>query len=277
MNIHSLIETYGYGAVFVLVGVESLGVPLPGETTLIAAATYAGVTHRLSIGVIFAVAAAGAILGDTAGYWIGDLGGYRLIYRYGHYVRFDESKIKVAHYLFDRRGGAVVFFGRFVSVLRTYAAFLAGTTRMRYRRFLLFNASGGIVWAAVYAFLAYYAGSFLSKVSTPFEIGFASLAVVFIVVAIFFARRHLSTLVARAEAAYPGPLERPRDRSRKKDVGDPSPDVAGCGEGAGDAGADQQPPPAPREPDEPDGSDGRGAADDSGDRDDPDDGGRSSG
>ena len=212
MSIAHLVHTYGYAAVFVLVAVESLGVPLPGETALIAAATYAGATHKLSIGLIFAIGALAAILGDTTGYWIGDKGGYRLLYRYGHYVRLDESKIKVAHYLFDRRGGAVVFFGRFVSVLRTYAAFLAGTTRMRYRRFLMFNASGGIVWAAVYAFLAYYAGSFLSKASTPFEIGFALFAVVVIVVGLLLARRRMSALVERAEAAYPGPLEPPGKR-----------------------------------------------------------------
>ncbi len=209
MNITHLVHLYGYGAVFGLVAVESLGVPLPGETALIAAATYAGTTHKLSIGLVFAVAVAAAILGDTTGYWIGDTGGYRLLYRYGRYVRLDESKIKVAHYLFERRGGAVVFFGRFVSVLRTYAAFLAGTTRMRYRRFLLFNASGGVAWAALYAFLAYYAGTFLSKVSTPFEIGFGLLAVTVIVVGLLLLRRQMSVLVERAEAAYPGPLPPP--------------------------------------------------------------------
>jgi len=215
VNIEHLIHSYGYLAVFVLVAVESLGVPLPGETALIAAATYAGTTHKLSIGVIFAVGAAAAILGDTTGYWIGDKGGYRLLYRYGHYVRLDEPKIKVAHYLFDRRGGAVVFFGRFVSVLRTYAAFLAGTTRMRYRRFLVFNASGGIVWAAIYAFLAYYAGSFLSKASRPFEIGFAAVAVVLIVAAILVLRHKMSSLVEKAEAAYPGPLVAPGRRGAR--------------------------------------------------------------
>lgn len=214
MSIHHLIQTYGYAAVFVLVAVESLGVPLPGETALVAAASYAGATHhhRLSIALIFAVAAAAAVIGDTIGYWIGAKGGYRLIYRYGHYVRLDEPKFKVARYLFDRRGGTVVFFGRFVSILRTYAAFLAGAAQMRYRRFLAFNASGGILWAALYSFLAYYAGSFLTRVSTPFDIGFACVAVVLIVAGLFFVRRHMSTLVERAEAAYPGPLVPPGER-----------------------------------------------------------------
>lgn len=234
VSVLHVVETYGYAAVFVLVAVESLGVPLPGETALVAAAGYAGThPHRLAIGLIFAVGAAAAILGDTTGYWIGDKGGYRLLYRYGRYVRLDEPKIKVAHYLFDRRGGAVVFFGRFVSVLRTYAAFLAGTTRMRYRRFLVFNASGGIVWAAAYAFMAYYAGSFLSKASAPFEIGFASLAVVFVAIGFFVVRRHLSALVERAEAAYPGPLVRPDQRRRS---GAPGPEAAEGGTGGGGDG-----------------------------------------
>lgn len=215
MTIHHLIATYGYGAVFVLVGAESLGIPLPGETALIAAATYAGATHRLSVGVIFAIGAAAAIIGDTTGYWIGDKGGYRLIYKYGHYVHLDEPKIKVAHYLFDRRGGAVVFFGRFVSVLRTYAAFLAGTTKMRYRRFLVFNASGGIIWAAIYTFLAYYAGNFLTRVSTPVDVAFASVALIVIVVGILVMRRHMAALTAKAEEAYPGPLAPPGTRGKE--------------------------------------------------------------
>ena len=143
MSIHHLIVTYGYLAVFLLVAVESFGVPLPGETAVIVAATYAGATHNLSVWVIFLLAALGAVLGDTGGYWIGNKGGYRLLRRWGHYVRFDEPKLKVARYLFERHGGKVVFFGRFVSILRTYAAFLAGTARMRYGRFLTWNASGG--------------------------------------------------------------------------------------------------------------------------------------
>jgi len=121
-----LITTYGYFAVAFLVGIESLGIPLPGETILVAAAVYAGHTHRLSVWVLFAVAAAAAIAGDNIGFALGHKGGYRLIRRYGHYIRLDEQKLKVGRYLYDRHGARVVFFGRFVSILRTYAAFLAG-------------------------------------------------------------------------------------------------------------------------------------------------------
>jgi membrane protein DedA with SNARE-associated domain len=205
--VNHLIATYGYFAVALFVGAESLGVPLPGETSLILAAIYAGHTHRLSVWVIFVVAATAAIVGDNIGFWIGDRGGYRLLRRYGHYVRFDESKVKVGRYIFDRHGGKVVFFGRFVSVLRTYAAFLAGTNRMRWRRFLLYNAAGGIVWAAIYTFVAYVAGNTLRQVSGTINLALGAAAVVAICIALLLVRRQMGRLTALAEDTYPGPLE----------------------------------------------------------------------
>ena len=206
MNVHHLLTQYGYAAVFILVGLESLGIPLPGETILITAGIYAGTTHKLSIWWIFAVAAAGAILGDNIGFWIGDKGGYRLLRRYGHYVRADEAKIKVGRYVFDRQGAKVVFFGRFVSVLRTYAAFLAGTLKMHWRRFLPFNAVGGLVWSAIYAFAAYGLGNSINKASKTLDIILGVVAVVVVVAAIVLVRRQANKLTEKAEAAYPGPL-----------------------------------------------------------------------
>ena len=206
MNIDNLLHHYGYAAVFALVGAESIGVPLPGETILIAAALYAGSTHKLTAWVIFVVAAAAAIIGDNIGFWIGDKGGYRLLRRYGRYVRADEQKIKIGRLVFDRHGGKVVFFGRFVSVLRTYAAFLAGTLKMRWRRFLPFNASGGIVWAAIYTFVPYAVGSAVSKASHELDIILGVLAAALIVGSILLVRRKADQLAGAAEAAYPGPL-----------------------------------------------------------------------
>ncbi|MDQ6840243.1 MAG: DedA family protein [Actinomycetota bacterium] len=202
-----LIVTYGYLAVGLLVGAESVGLPVPGETILILAAIYAGHTHRLSIWVIFVVAAAAAIIGDNIGFWIGDRGGYRLLRRYGHYVRLDDVKVKVGRYIFDRHGGKVVFFGRFVSVLRTYAAFLAGTNRMAWRRFLIYNTTGGIIWAAIYAFVAYIAGDALRRASGTINLILGGAAAVGIVVALLVVRRQSAKLEERAERAYPGPLE----------------------------------------------------------------------
>jgi membrane protein DedA with SNARE-associated domain len=207
VNISHLIGTYGYWALFGLVAAESLGVPLPGETALIIAGTYAGTTHRLSPWLIFLVASAAAIVGDNIGFWIGDKGGYALARRYGPKVRLDERKLKIARYLFDRHGAKVVFFGRFVSVLRTYAAFLAGTSQMRWRLFLPANAAGGIVWAGIYTLASYLAGNALQRVSGTITWVLAGATVVAIVAAVLLVRRQASRLAARAEAAYPGPLQ----------------------------------------------------------------------
>lgn len=207
MNVDHLVANLGYGAVFLLVATESLGVPLPGETALIAAGVYAGHTHRLNPWAIFAVASAAAIVGDNIGFWIGHKGGYRLARRWGKKVRLDERKLKVGRYIFDRHGMAVVFFGRFVSVLRTYAAFLAGTSRMRWRRFLPANAAGGFVWAAIYTVVSYDVGTTFRRLSGTIDLVLGGVAVLVIVVVLFVVRRSLDRLVARAEEAYPGPLE----------------------------------------------------------------------
>jgi membrane protein DedA with SNARE-associated domain len=207
VNLGHLIQTYGYAAVFVLVGAESLGVPVPGETALTLAAIYAGHTHHLNPWLIFLVASAAAIIGDNIGFWIGDKGGYRLARRYGHWVRLDEHKLKIARYVFDTHGPEVVFFGRFVSVLRTYAAFLAGTSRMRWSKFLPANALGGIVWAGVYTLIAYYAGNALQRASGTIDLAILGVAVLSVAGVLFFVRRKMAVLGLRAEAAFPGPLE----------------------------------------------------------------------
>ncbi|MGO8871997.1 MAG: DedA family protein [Acidimicrobiales bacterium] len=207
MSIGHLIALYGYWAVFLFVGIESLGVPAPGETALIIAGTYAGHSHRLSPWVIFAVASAGAIIGDNIGYWIGNNGGFRLVRRYGHLVRLDERKLKVSRYIFDTQGPKVVFFGRFVSILRAYAAFLAGTNRMCWSRFLPANAAGGILWAGFYTLVAYAAGNVLTHASATIDLISGGIALLAIVAVLLFVRPHANKLILRSEAAYPNSLE----------------------------------------------------------------------
>jgi membrane protein DedA with SNARE-associated domain len=207
MNVDHLVSSLGYWAVFLFVAAESLGVPLPGETALIAAGVYAGQTHHLDPCIIFAVASAAAIAGDNVGFWIGDKGGYRLARRYGSKVHLDERKLKVGRYIFDRHGAKVVFFGRFVSVLRTYAAFLAGTSRMRWRRFLPANAAGGVVWAGIYTLAAYKAGTTLRHLSGTIDVALGVAAVVAIVAVFLAVRRSTDKLADKADRAYPGPLE----------------------------------------------------------------------
>ena len=114
--------------------------------------------------------------------------------------------MKVGRYVFDRHGGKVVFFGRFVSVLRTYAAFLAGTNRMHWRKFLVYNAAGGIVWPAIYTFTAYIAGDALRRASGTINLALGGAALIAIAATILVVRRHAGRLTSRAEATYPGSL-----------------------------------------------------------------------
>ncbi|HEX9096398.1 MAG TPA: DedA family protein [Candidatus Dormibacteraeota bacterium] len=208
-NLDSLLATYGYLAVFVFVGVESLGVPVPGETMLVTAAIYAGTTGRLSIFWVIVASSAGAIVGDNIGYVIGRTGGYRLLKRYGRYIRLDENRLRLGQYLFDKHGSKVVFFGRFVSVLRIFAAFLAGVNRMHWRRFLIFNAAGGIAWSTIYGIAAFLLGKQLLQLSGRVDLVLAILGVAVIIAVIVFLRRNEARLQRQADRARPGPLRAP--------------------------------------------------------------------
>lgn len=200
-----LIVTYGYLAIGVLIGLESMGLPVPGESVLVLAALYAG-RHGLDIVGVVAAAATGAIVGDNIGYWIGREFGYRLLLRYGGYIGLSAGKIKLGQYLFLRHGGKVVFFGRFVATLRILAALLAGLNRMDRRRFLLANAAGGILWASVIGFGTYAFGKVVLRIAGPLGVVLVIASVALIIAALRFARAHEAELQARAERAFPGPL-----------------------------------------------------------------------
>ena len=153
---HQLIQ-HGLVLLFLAVAIESAGVPVPGETALIAAAVYASDGHLSIVGVI-AVAAVAAIIGDNIGYWLGRWGGRRLLYRWSITRRHFEKVLPPAERFFKKHGGKTVFFGRFIALLRVTSAWLAGISRMHWWQFLLWNAAGGIVWAAGVATLSWYAG-----------------------------------------------------------------------------------------------------------------------
>ena len=205
--IDTLLSNFGLLAVFAFVGLESLGIPLPGETMLITAAVYAGATGKLEIELVLLCAMAGAIIGDNIGYGLGRWGGLRLLRRYGRYVRIDERRIKLGRYLFLRHGGKMVFFGRFTAVLRTYAAFLAGTLHMDWRRFLFFNATGAILWSLIFGLGAYWLQDAFHRLSTPANIAFVVIAVIVGVWVVRFAHRNAERLEEQAERALPGPLD----------------------------------------------------------------------
>lgn len=195
-----------YGATALTVGIESLGIPFPGETALITAALYAGATHELDIALIVAAAATGAIIGDNIGFWLGRELGFRLLLRYGRFIGMSPQRIKLGQYLFIRHGGKVVFLGRFIAILRSLAACLAGANLMTWPRFLAFNALGGIIWASAYGFGAYTLGTAIHRLLGPFGATLAIIAVAAIVAGFIFLRRHEKRLEAEAERALPGPI-----------------------------------------------------------------------
>jgi membrane protein DedA with SNARE-associated domain len=204
-----LVSTYGYWAVGVIVGLESIGIPLPGETMLIAAATYAGATHRLDITFVIGAAAAGAIIGDSIGFWLGREIGFPLLHKYGPRVGLTEPRLKLGQYLFLRHGGKVVFFGRFVALLRTLAAFLAGANGMFWPRFLFFNAAGGMFWASLFGLGAYSFGELIERLAAPLGLALLGLAIVGGIISLIVVRRHERILIEHAERAIPGPLRLP--------------------------------------------------------------------
>jgi membrane protein DedA with SNARE-associated domain len=206
-TITHLIDAHGYWVVALFVAVESSGIPFPGETALVVAATYAGETHRLSIAGVVAAAAAGAIVGDNLGYLAGREGGFRLVRRYGRLVRVDERRLKLGLWLFREHGALVVFFGRFVAVLRAWAAILAGTNRMPWPKFLVANAAGGVVWAAGVGLAAYSFGEAASRFAGVIGWVFLGVAVVGLVAGGAFLRKHEKRLEDEAERALPGPLD----------------------------------------------------------------------
>lgn len=238
-TLNQLLETWGYLAVFIFVAIESTGIPFPGETMLIAAGVFAGAGH-LNIALVIAAAAAGAIVGDNLGYTVGRFGGRPVIARFGKYIRLDEAKLAPAENFFHRHGDKTVFLGRFVSILRTWVAFLAGLNRMPWPKFLFFNAAGGITWAILYGSLAYMLGKNLPLLHRVVNIiGFGGLALVVVVaIVVFVVHRRSPHLTRRlfhhvtrppepegqAEAAE-GADGRNKEPAAVREKGHPNPDM----------------------------------------------------
>ncbi len=196
-----MIEAYGLWLVFGLIAFESMGLPLPGESALIAAAVFAGTTHGFSIYHVIGAAAAGAVLGDNVGYMIGRSIGHRLLARYGKYIGLGSARLMVGQYLFLRHGGKIVFFGRFVALLRAFAALLAGANQMPWPHFLAMNAFGGVCWAALIGTGAYIFGENITLVAAPVGIMLIVVSLGLVVAGVLFFRHHEKELERRAREA----------------------------------------------------------------------------
>jgi membrane protein DedA with SNARE-associated domain len=159
-TLQNILSVIGYPAVTLFIMIESSGIPFPGETMLLLASFFAATSHQLAIPIVIACAAVGAIIGDNLGYLAGRTGGRALALRYGKYIFLKPQHLDYAGIFFEKHGDKTVFFGRFVAILRAWSAFLAGVNHMQWRKFLIYNAAGGIVWAIVYGTLGYVAGRF---------------------------------------------------------------------------------------------------------------------
>ncbi|HLY81142.1 MAG TPA: DedA family protein [Caulobacteraceae bacterium] len=200
-----LVASYGYAATFVLLFLESLGIPVPGEGILIATALFAARTQRLELVAIIATAAAAAFLGTSAGYLLGRSAGHALIIRFGGYVGLSPARQRLGQYLFARHGAKIIFLGRFIAVLRAFEGVLAGANRMPWRRFLIFNALGAIVWVLAIALGAFYFGRAFVHLSRPLGLGLLVLGGLGLVAAFFYARSREADLQRIADAALAGP------------------------------------------------------------------------
>ena len=152
------LDHFGYWAVLLFVLIEDFGVPVPGETILIAAAVYAG-TGRLNVIMVGVVGFVAAVIGDNIGFAIGHYGGRALALRWGRYVRLTEQRLDKAEAFFNRHGAWIITVARFIEVLRQANGIVVGTTGMRWRRFLAFNSLGAALWVGTWVSLGYLAGS----------------------------------------------------------------------------------------------------------------------
>ncbi len=155
--IQEIAHHYGYGAVFVGIMLENTGLPIPGETITLVGGFLAG-SGELDYWFVLGSAIAGAVLGDSLGYWIGALGGWPLLTRLGRTFRIQEEQLIYVRDQFGKNAAKAVFIGRFIALLRIFAGPLAGISRMPYPKFLLFNFAGAATWASVMVSLSYFAG-----------------------------------------------------------------------------------------------------------------------
>jgi membrane protein DedA with SNARE-associated domain len=199
IDLHPIIAQHGYWAVFLIVMLESGGLPFPGETALILAAAYAGATGNLDLYYVMAAAAAGAIIGDNIGFWIGRTWGASLLLRYGKFIHLPERRLKLGQYLFNKHGAKIVFFGRFVALLRIFAALLAGVNKYAWGPFLFYNAAGGIIWAVLIGTGGYLFGDALHRVSGPLGIAGLVAVVVGVLSLMYVIRREEKKMEQRLE------------------------------------------------------------------------------
>ncbi|MBW4693984.1 MAG: DedA family protein [Lyngbya sp. HA4199-MV5] len=198
-KIEAIAQQYGYWAVFLGIFLESLGLPIPGETVTLAGGFLAG-NDQLNYWYVLADAALGATIGGNAGYWIGRRGGWPLLLKVGQVFRIGEERLDGLKRQFSENAAKTVFLGRFIALLRTFASPLAGIVQMPYWQFSIYNTLGALTWASVMVTLSYFAGQFVpleKMVAWAGQFAFVTLfiAIAWIVVPLWLESRKVKELV----------------------------------------------------------------------------------
>lgn len=209
------LHVIGYPAIALFIMIECIGIPIPGETMLLLASFYAATDDKLQIPIVIACAALGAIMGDNIGYYVGRTGGRAFVGRFGRYFFIKLEHLDYAECFFQRHGAKTVFFGRFISILRIFSAFLAGVNRMEWRTFMFYNGLGGIVWAIYVGLLGYVAGRYFHEHFDQVEavartVGWAgfAIAVVITIGVVIFVKKRIAHSIATPEA-----VDEPKEHS----------------------------------------------------------------
>lgn len=159
----SVARDVGYPVLFLLVAIETMGIPVPGETAIFTAGILAS-RDELQIEAVIVIAAAGAIIGDNIGFAIGHFGGRPLVNRYGRYIFLTPARVDRATGFFERHGGWIIVVARFIEGLRQANGIIAGVSGIHWARFLLFNAIGAGLWVAVWTCIGYFSGSHVNAI-----------------------------------------------------------------------------------------------------------------
>ncbi len=176
-----ILDKYGYWAVGGFILLEDFGIPLPGETTLITAAVFSVLGH-LNIFLVILIGIIGAVIGDNIGFAIGDFGGRKLVEKFGKYILLTPKRLDKLEEFFNKRGGWVVMFARFIEGLRQANGIIAGISEMSWLRFTIFNAIGATLWVSVWATVGYFAAdniNTLLKYQTYFTIVVFAFVIIF--------------------------------------------------------------------------------------------------
>lgn len=195
-HIVGLLHSYGYTGLALVVGLECLGLPLPGEGALIVSAIYAGSTHNLNPFLVIVAAAGGAIVGQIIAYWIGLKVGHRLLRRYGPKLGITWRRLAFGRLMFRKHGFKLVVVARFIIVLRVITAMLAGANQMRWSKFITANAIGSIAWASFYGIGASLLGKQMKHSSGPIGLGVGAAVLAISLIAAWITHRHQERLVA---------------------------------------------------------------------------------